>query len=393
MSDPVISEEPRRVYLSPPHMAPAARELLLSAFDSNWIAPVGPDLTAFEREFAEYVGARHAVAVSSGTAALHLALRLAGIGSNDLVPVSTLTFVAPANAICYLGAGPIFIDCEPQSWNISPSLLSDALGDLARRKTPAKAVVVVDVLGQCADYGPIQEACEQHGAILIEDAAEALGATYRGKKAGTFGAVGCFSFNGNKMITTSSGGMLVTDREEWAERARHWATQAREPEPHYEHAELGYNYRMSNLLAAVGRGQLQVLEERVAARRRSFAWYQQRLGNLPGIRLMPTLAEGESSCWLTCLTVDRQEFGASREEIRLALAEQNIESRPCWKPMHLQPLFSGAERFGGACSEGIFENGLCLPSGSDLTLDDLERIAGVVDRLHQSATSTRLATS
>ncbi|MEO1525480.1 MAG: aminotransferase class I/II-fold pyridoxal phosphate-dependent enzyme [Planctomycetota bacterium] len=380
----MTSQNPR-IYLSPPHMAPESREFLTQAFDSNWIAPVGPDLTAFEKEFAEYVGVRHAIAVSSGTAALHLALRLVGIQAGDSVPISTMTFVAPANAIRYLGAEPVFIDSDARDWNMSADRLQQALEYLSSHGKSPKAVVIVDVLGQCANYEALQEVCKDFGVMVVEDAAEALGATLQKQNAGTFGEIGCFSFNGNKMITTSGGGMLVTDHEDWAEKARYWATQAREPEPHYEHVELGYNYRMSNLLAAIGRGQLRVLDERVSARRRVFDWYKQRLERLPGITFMPCPPEGESSCWLTSVLVDQTRFGATREEIRLALEGENIESRPCWKPMHLQPLYAENERFGGEVAEMIFENGLCLPSGSDLTNDQLERIASVIEKVHRSA--------
>ncbi len=363
-----------RVYLSAPHMSAHERALLLDAFDSNWIAPLGPHVDALEREFAQRIGTPHAVALSSGTASLHLALLLLGVQPGDKVLTSTLTFAATANAIRYAGAEPVFIDSDEKSWNMDPELLAEELEASYRRGETIKTVLVVDVLGQCADYEPILKTCRFYGIPVIEDAAEALGATYQGRQAGTFGDVGCFSFNGNKIITTSGGGMLATGRQDWAERARFLATQARDPAPHYEHSQLGYNYRLSNLLAAVGRGQLQVLTDRVERRRANFEYYRQALSGVPGIRLMPELAQGRSTRWLTCIVVDPDEFGATREDIRLALERENIEARPLWKPMHLQPLYAGFRSVGGAVSERLFERGLCLPSGSALTPEDLGRV-------------------
>lgn len=383
-----MNAEKERIYLSPPHMAPESRERLLSAFDSNWIAPVGPDLDAFEVEFADYVGAKYAVAVSSGTAAIHLALRVAGVIQNDVVPVSTLTFVAPANAVCYLGGKPIFIDSEQQTWNMDPGLLRAAVEDLAAVGQTPKAIIVVDVFGQCADFTPIREICEEHKVVLIEDAAESLGASYDGHNAGTLGDIGCFSFNGNKMITTSGGGMLVTNERAWADKARYWSTQARDSAAHYEHSQLGYNYRMSNLLAAIGRGQMQALRDRVRRRKEIFSWYRDRLTRLPGIELMPESPKGDSSCWLSCILVDENRFGASREDIRIALQSQNIESRPCWKPMHLQPSFAATKCYGGEYAEHIFHHGLCLPSGSCLLDSQLERIARIIEQVGLNQTTT-----
>lgn len=375
-----IVSKPQRIYLSPPHMSPAERELLLDAFDSNWIAPLGPHVDAFEREFAAMVGCEHAVALSSGTAALHLALLLAGVEPGDEIATSTLTFVATANAVHYVGARPVFIDSREDDWNIDPQLLVEELDAAARGGRPIKAVLAVDVLGQCADYEPILDICGQFGIPLIEDAAEGLGATYRGSAAGTFGDIGCFSFNGNKIITASAGGMLVTSRKDLAERARFLATQARDPFPHYEHSVVGYNYRLSNLLAAVGRGQLRVLPERVARRRANFEFYREQLGDLPGITLMPEPEESVSTRWLTCVTIDPELAGMTREEIRLALEAENIESRPVWKPMHLQPVYRNCRVRGGAVADRLFEQGLCLPSGSSLTEADLARIVAIVQR-------------
>ncbi len=367
-----------RIYLSPPHMSGRERELLLDAFDSNWIAPLGPHVEAFEREFAEKLGVAHAVALSSGTAALHLAMRLLDLGPGDEVATATLTFAATANAIRYVGAAPVFIDSEEHSWNLDPDLLAEELEAAARRGRPIKAVLAVDALGQCADYQPIRALCHWYQIPLIEDAAEALGATYRGRPAGTLGQIGCFSFNGNKIITASAGGMLVTASRARAERARFLATQARSPLPHYEHVEIGYNYRLSNLLAAVGRGQLGVLDQRVRQRRRNFRFYRRMLGDLPGIVFMPEMPRGRSTRWLTCLTVDPEQFGATREDLRLALERENIESRPIWKPMHLQPVFAGCRHRGGEVAGRLFEQGLCLPSGSNLGAKDLARIVRTI---------------
>ncbi len=367
-----------RIYLSPPHVGQAERRYVQEAFDTNWIAPVGPHVDAFERELAEAVDARHAVAVSSGTAALHLALRLAGVQAGDEVLVSTFTFCASVNPALYLGARATFIDSEPSSWNLDPNLLEHVLERRARAGRLPKALVAVDLYGQCADLGPIQALCDRHGVALIEDAAEALGATYRGRPAGTFGQAGVFSFNGNKIITTSGGGMLVTDDAAWARRARKLATQAREPVPHYEHTEVGYNYRLSNVLAGIGRGQLEKLEARVEARRRIFEHYRTCLSDLPGVSFMPEAPWGRATRWLTCLTIDPEAFGADHEAVRRALEAQNIEARPLWKPMHLQPAYAGSEAVGGHVAEGLFARGLCLPSGSALTDADLDRVVQVV---------------
>ncbi|MGB3061310.1 MAG: aminotransferase class I/II-fold pyridoxal phosphate-dependent enzyme, partial [Anaerolineae bacterium] len=326
-----------RIYLSPPHMSGLEQQFVQETFASNWIAPLGPQVDAFEAEFAAAVGAPYALALSSGTAALHLALILAGVGPGDEVLVSTLTFSASVNPIVYLGARPVFVDSERVSWNMDPDLLAETLARKARQGRLPKAVIPVHLYGQSADIAPILESCGRYGVPVIEDAAEALGATYRGKSPGTFGPMGVFSFNGNKIITTSGGGMLVSAHKDLIEHARKLATQAREPAPHYQHTEIGYNYRMSNVLAAIGRGQLQVLEERVAAKRRIFDYYAQTIGDLPGISLMPEAPWGRATRWLTCITVDSAQFGADREAIRQALENENIEARPLWKPMHRPP--------------------------------------------------------
>jgi pyridoxal phosphate-dependent aminotransferase EpsN len=364
-------------------MSGAEIERVREAFDSNWIAPLGPQVDAFERELAERVEAPHALALSSGTAALHLALKLVGIEPGDEVIGPTLTFVASANAAVYEGARPVFVDCDPQTWTIDPALLAEELASCATRGKLPAAVVAVDLFGQSADYEPILASCAEHGVPLIEDAAEALGASYRGKPLGGFGRLGAFSFNGNKIITTSGGGMLVSHDGELIDRARHLATQARDPAPHYEHSTTGYNYRMSNLLAAVGRAQLAVLDERVVARRRNFETYHELLGDLPGLAFMPEAAYGRCTRWLTCLTVDPDAFGADREQIRVALEAERIEARPVWKPMHLQPLFAGCRTRGGEVAADLFARGLCLPSGSALTEADLERVADAVRRCHR----------
>ena len=368
----------RRIYLSPPHMSGLEQGYVQEAFDTNWVAPLGPNVDAFEREFCEVVGSRHAVALSSGTAALHLAMLLAGVTAGDEVLVSTFTFSASVNPILYQGGRPTFIDSEMDSWNMDPGLLKETLHARAKSGRLPKAVVVVHLYGQMADMDPICEVCERYGVALVEDAAEALGATYKGRHAGAFGKMAIFSFNGNKIITTSGGGMLVSDDASLIAHARKLATQAREPAPHYQHTEIGYNYRLSNVLAGVGRGQLQVLPQRVAARRHNFSRYVQALGDLPGMGFMPEPNWSCSNRWLTCITVDPDTFGADREAIRLALEAENIESRPLWKPMHLQPVFSQFDVVGGGVAEKLFEHGLCLPSGSNLSDIEFNKIVQVI---------------
>jgi dTDP-4-amino-4,6-dideoxygalactose transaminase len=366
-----------RLFLSSPHMSGRELEYIQEAFDANWISPLGPHVDALEREFCKVVGSKHAAALSSGTAGLHLALILAGVEQGDDVMVSTLTFSASVNPILYLGARPVFIDSERPSWNLDPALLAEAVTERARRGRLPKCVVPVHLYGQAVDMDPVLEVCERYGIAVIEDAAEALGASYRGRSPGTLGRAGIFSFNGNKIITTSGGGMLVSDDEALIAHARKLATQARDPAPHYQHSEIGFNYRLSNVLAGIGRAQLEVLEDRVAARRRNFGYYAEALGELPGIKFMPEAPWGQHTRWLTTLTIDPAEFGADREVVRLALEENNIEARPIWKPMHLQPVFDGCEAIAGAVSEDLFNRGLCLPSSSNLRESDLERVVSV----------------
>jgi dTDP-4-amino-4,6-dideoxygalactose transaminase len=364
-----------RIHLSPPHLGAAERRLLLEALESNWIAPLGPHVDAFEREFAEKLGVRHAVALSSGTAALHLALLAVGVQPGDTVFTSTLTFVATANAIRYVGAEPVFIDSDRATWNMDPRLLEQELHRSASCGQLPKAVLVVDVLGQCADWAPIRDLCRHYGVVTIEDAAESLGASYRGQPAGTLADIGCFSFNGNKIITTSGGGMLVTENPEWTAAVRHLATQARDPAPHYQHSKIGFNYRLSNLLAAVGRGQLAALEDRVARRRANFDFYRSALEHLPGVQFMPEASFGRATRWLTCLLIDPKLYGDAPAEICAAMAAENIEARPMWKPLHQQPVFSGCRVVGGQTADEIFFRGICLPSGSSLTAGDRRRVA------------------
>jgi pyridoxal phosphate-dependent aminotransferase EpsN len=367
--------------------------LVADAFASNMIAPMGPHVDAFELEFAELVGASHAAAVSSGTAALHLALHLVGVRPGDEVLVSTLTFVASVNPIVYCGATPVFVDSERLSWNMDPTLLAEALYARAAAGKLPGAVVLVHLYGQSANLAPIINACERFDVPLVEDAAEALGGTYLGRSPGTLGTVGIYSFNGNKIITTSGGGMLVSKDAALVAEARKLATQAREPVPYYEHTMIGYNYRLSNVLAAIGRGQLRVLQDRVAARRRNFAFYVDALGDLPGVEFMPEAPWGQGSRWLTCITLDRRAFGLSPEGLRQALASDDIEARALWRPMHLQPVFQWCSRVGGAVAEDLYKRGLCLPSGSSLSTADLERIVAVIRRAYARAQRRRAVAS
>lgn len=374
-----------RIYLSPPHMSEEGfeRAFVEEAFDTNWIAPIGPHVNELETEFARQNGSLHAAALSTGTAALHLALRVIGIGRGDEVFCPTLTFCASANPVVYEGARPVFVDADLSTWNMDPSLLAEELERVARRGRLPKAVIAVDLYGQSADWKPILDACARYEVPVLEDAAEALGATYRGTRTGNFGYAGVFSFNGNKIITGSGGGMLVSSDEQLIARVRNLSTQARVAVPHYQHEEIGYNYRMSNVVAGIVRGQLRVLRERLSRKREIFEWYRSRLSNVPGISFMPEALYGQSNRWLTCILVDQKAFGAKAEEIRHELEAHNIESRPLWKPLHLQPVFAGCRRVGGCVSESLFATGLCLPSGTALTEGQLELISSVVESVAQ----------
>ncbi len=370
-----------RIYLSPPDVSATERALLLDAFDSNWIAPLGPHVDAFEAELARYVGVKHAAALSSGTAALHLALLLHDVGPGDVVLCSTFTFAATANAITYVGAEPVFIDASPDDWCMDVEVVEEALVAERAAGRTVKAVLPVDLYGSLPDMEALEALCAQEGLVLIEDAAEALGSRRGGRSAGSFGSCAAFSFNGNKIITTSGGGMLVSDDEALIARARYLATQAREPVAHYEHRAIGYNYRLSNLLAALGRGQLQHLDAKIEARARTRAFYEEALGDLPGISFMPLPADLRSNHWLTCVCIDPDAAGVDRETIRLHLAADDIEARPLWKPMHLQPVFAGCRSYGDGVAEQLFQVGLCLPSGSSLTDADRSR---VVERIRST---------
>ncbi|MEC9441531.1 MAG: DegT/DnrJ/EryC1/StrS family aminotransferase [Myxococcota bacterium] len=372
-----MTQEPR-IYLSSPHIGEQERAFVKEAFDTNWVAPLGPNVNGFEAEFCELVGSKHAAALSSGTAALHLSMILENIGQGDEVIVSSLTFVASVNPAVYEGAKPIFIDSERTSWNMDPELLVEVLEAKAKQNKLPKAVILVHLYGQAADIDPIKEACDRFGVTLIEDAAEALGATYKGKAPGSFGRCGIFSFNGNKIITTSGGGMLVSDDKEFIDHSRKLATQARDPAPHYQHTEVGYNYRLSNICAGIGRGQLRVLEDRVNARRANFDYYVEHLSDLPGITFAPEAPWGRHTRWLTCVTIDPEAFGTDRETLRQQLETRNIECRPVWKPMHMQPLFSECEMYGGEVAEELFAYGLCLPSGSNMDDAQRERVVDAI---------------
>ncbi|HEU0030832.1 MAG TPA: aminotransferase class I/II-fold pyridoxal phosphate-dependent enzyme [Kofleriaceae bacterium] len=368
-----------RIYLSPPELSGAELQRLTEALASGWIAPLGPEVDAFEREITSRLDMPHALATASGTAALHLALLALGIGAGDRVWCSTLTFAATANAIAYVGATPVFVDSDTASWNLDPGLVVEELDRAARTNSLPKALIAVDLYGQCADYEPIVTACRRHGVILVEDAAEALGATYGGRPAGSFGELSILSFNGNKIITTSGGGMLLGRDQALIDRARHLATQAREPVAHYEHKVVGYNYRLSNLLAAVGRAQLADLDRRVEARRAINRRYREALAGRPGWSFMPEAKFGRATFWLTCATIDPA-HGEDRDALLTRLAAADIEARPVWKPLHLQPAFAGAPTVRGEVAESLFRHGVCLPSGSSLGIADQDRVLSAITR-------------
>jgi len=359
----------KRILLSVPHMGGSEESYVRQAFATNWLSTVGPNLAAFENQFSDLTGLP-ALALASGTAGMHLGLRLLGVGLGDEVFCPTLTFVATANPIRYLGAEPVFLDSSRENWCLDPDRLALALRDKSQKGRLPKAVVVVHLFGQCADMDPILATCARYGVPVLEDAAEALGSFYKGRAAGTMGDVGVFSFNGNKIITTTGGGMLVSRHPEWVGKARLWSTQARDPGIAYEHSEMGYNYRLSNVLAGIGRGQLEVLHLRVRQRRAIAFRYREAFANVPGISLMPQAAYGLHTNWLSCFLIDEEEFGCSRDELIGFLDAAGIESRPVWKPMHLQPLYARSGRYGGEVAEDLFRRGICLPSSSNLTLAD-----------------------
>jgi pyridoxal phosphate-dependent aminotransferase EpsN len=352
------------------------------AFASNWLSSVGPNLNAFEAEMEAYLG-RPCVALASGTAAIHLGLRLLGVGPGDEVVAPSLTFAATINPAVYQGATPVFVDSERTSWNLDPELLAELLAARAKTGKMPKAVVVVHLFGQTADMRRLREVCGRHDVPIFEDAAEALGADYEGTKAGALAPLAALSFNGNKIITTTGGGMLVAESRAAVEKVRFWSTQARDPGIAYEHSELGYNYRMSNVLAGIGRGQLRVLDERVAARRRIAFRYQERFAalGLEGLELMPQAPWGKHTNWLSVFTVDEVALGCSRDAIIDALGKQDIEARPVWKPMHLQKLYGSCAMIGGAVAEDLFTRGVCLPSGSSLTDDEQDRVVDTIAQI------------
>ncbi len=370
----------RRIYLSAPDVRGKEEEYVLSAIRSNWIAPSGPDLEQFEFEIAKACETEHAVGLSSGTAALHLSLLGIGVAEGDVVLVPTMTFVPTANVVRYVGATPVFIDIDTDTWAIDSELVSKEISRLALEGIVPSAVISVDLYGQCADYDKLATVLDEFDIPLIEDAAEALGARWGGRNAGSFGRAGAISFNGNKIITASGGGMLVTDDEQIADRARKLATQARDDAPHYQHSEIGYNYRMSNLLAAFGRAQLESLDQRIEIRRSIAEKYSHELSRYPGVSFMPIPQASEPNWWLSCVLIDSQIAGTNREEVRLFLDSQNVESRPLWKPMHLQPLYKNYRSRLNGTSEQVFEQGLCLPSGSGMSE---EEFSFVLDLLHQ----------
>jgi len=363
-----------RIFLSPPHMGGEELPFVQQAFETNWVSPAGPHIDAFEKELAVYNNIEHCAALSSGTAAIHLALIILGVERGDEVLCSTFTFSGSCNPIVYVGATPVFVDSELETWNIDPVLLEEAIVDRIKKGKKPKAIILVHLYGMPAKINEVKAVARKYEIPVIEDAAEAIGSTYHGQKAGTFGDIGVFSFNGNKIITTSGGGALVSKNEEWIKKARFLATQARDPAPHYQHSEIGYNYRLSNICAGIGRGQLQVLDDRVKRRREIFEFYRANL-KMEGVSFQPEMAGSFSNRWLTTTLIDpTKNQGVTREDIRLALEKENIESRPLWKPMHLQPVFEDCPSFTNGKSELLFKNGLCLPSGSQLTQPVIEKV-------------------
>ena len=365
-----------RIFLSAPHMSGNELKYIEKVFESNYIAPLGEYVDRFEESVKEYTGAKNALAVTSGTAAIHLALRVLGIGEGDDILASTFTFIGSVNAILYQKANPVFIDSDEASWNLSPKLLEEYL---QRCEKKPKALIVTHLYGMSADIEKIAEICKRYGVYLIEDAAESLGATYNGKHTGTFGDFGIYSFNGNKILTTSGGGILVSDNHEWIEKAKFYSTQAKEPFVYYEHKEYGYNYRMSNVLAAIGVAQMEVIEERVAKKREIFQWYKEQLDSFGGISFMPELPNSRGNRWLTAMTFK----GIDPLKVMEALETINVESRPLWKPMHLQPLFQGALKYVDGTSEKLYANGLCVASSTTMTKKNVTMISDVIKKVVQ----------
>jgi len=367
----------KKIWLASPHMSDEGYEMqyVQEAFDTNWVAPLGPNVNEFEKELAAKVGSKHAAAMTSGTGAIHLALKAAGVGEGDVVFCPTLTFSATANPIIYQNATPVFIDSDYETWNMDPKALEAAFEKYGDK---VKAVLVVHLYGLSADMDKVMEICNKYDVTVIEDAAESLGAYYKGKHTGTFGEFGVFSFNGNKIITTSGGGMLVSDDEEKIKKVRFWSTQSRDAARHYQHSELGFNYRMSNVVAGIGRGQLKVLDQRVAKKKYIFDYYKRELGQLEGVDFMPINDWNEPNYWLSVMTLN----GSIRPlDVMEALEKENIESRPVWKPMHMQPFFAEYDYVGSDVSEKLFENGVCLPSDTKMTYEDLERIVSIIKGL------------
>jgi pyridoxal phosphate-dependent aminotransferase EpsN len=381
----MLKEKKSRIYLSSPHMSGNEKKYINDAFDTNWIAPLGPNVDSFEQELASYVGTKGAAAVSSGTAAIHLALQILNVRRGDTVFCSSFTFIASANPILYLGAEPVFIDSDLDSWNMSTKALEKALIEAKKECRLPKAIIVVNLYGQSAKMDEILELCTQYDIPLIEDAAESLGSTYKGKMSGSFGNFGVYSFNGNKIITTSGGGMLVSDDEDKLKQARFLATQARDDAPYYLHSQLGHNYRMSNILAGIGRAQLEVLDARVKARRNIFNRYKEAFGLIEGIEFMPELDKTKSNRWLSTLTINPKILGITPMDIIRSLEKENIESRLLWKPLHTQPIFNGVKYYqddeNTSNSDYLFENGLCLPSGSNMKVEEQDRVIEIIESL------------
>lgn len=373
-------KEPARLFLSPPHMSGQELSFIEEAFASNYIAPLGPMVDAFEAKFAAYTNIPYVVALSSGTAALHLALRGLGIGPGDIVFTPTLTFVAGISPILYLGATPVFIDVSPQTWTMDVGLLEEELKAAAKKGKLPKAVLPTDLYGQSCDIDAIKQVCAPYGVAVVTDSAEAMGSTYKNRSVGYDADVAAFSFNGNKIITTAGGGMLASHNKKIIEEARFLSQQAKDSVPYYQHSTLGYNYRMSNILAAIGCAQLEVLDQRVEKKREILNFYQRALEKMPGLSFMPEAEYGRSNCWLTLILIDPEAFGASCEQIRLDLDAHNIESKRAWKPMHLQPVFSEVRCVGGKVSEEIFNQGLCLPSGTQMLTSDMDRVIEILEK-------------